>query len=971
MMRFVRTYVQPLLLCALMSVAQAAAELYDNNGNAVTAATPLTGRVPVLFVHGHGPADTLQDPHYKRNWWTDHGTLDVLDRLRLTSFRTTINQNPGLDIQPYYIRFANPSRSIVEDAREIGEAVDLIIARHNPAFATANPNIATADPPGPPPVQVVIIAFSKGTISARQYLQSLQIQVSEAGATPLPPPRPHYRPVSEFIAISPPNHGLANDPIFGDLSELSLQQLYNGVQPIGNACGQPFVPSDARALNFIEKLNGDPVLDGQVPNTPANAGEAPGSRPPDQLPHQGTLYVAFFATNNADIVGGDGPSGDCAGGGRKVAANLATNAINIAVPGIPDSLLLVSGPAVVHDSTVHFQDVVCKALYAASHHRSPAGQPCLQNDRVPAIPLPQPAAAMLALDISGSMGIPACPTCTATRLDVLKESVELFAQLWLMLGRAEDRLGVTYFNTQVDQFLVNTEAMPLLTPDNITTIMNDLGQRSPANLTAMGGALQRSIEALSTLPANTNAPRHVILFTDGMQNVNPMVHELSANPPQHDIRDEPGRPPSGVPATNLRLDMLSGITVDTIGIGTGQAFVDLLAAIAGETRGLTPTDPTGVARSTANSEDLRQFFVEALIDTLRGSSPQLIAYRRGALGNTGATEAFTANKSARKLIFKVSWPRGQKLDVRVLKGGIDITSSARAASGDFYRILAFDQPTNRDALAGAWQLRITGPPGVNYEAAAILDEPELRYRVRVAQPRSSVGSPMRFVVDIGAGKRPIDGRVNVIVTVEQPRVAVGNLLISANPANLKGSASEPGMTLAEQRLVSLFTDARWWKQLTTPRVTNVRLRADGKGAHQGVLDNVTVPGLYRATVHISGEDSRLGRFERAQSVTAIVRFGAADRRKSELALRPKEKSFELTLRPRDRHGNLLGPGLANEIRLAAPPGIVTPVPDDLGDGRYRFIISPRAPADLTMKLTVAERQLFKGRLKDLRIAGGR
>jgi hypothetical protein len=177
-----------------------------------------------------------------------------------------------------------------------------------------------------------------------------------------------------------------------------------------------------------------------------------------------------------------------------------------------------------------------------------------------------------------------------------------------------------------------------------------------------------------------------------MQNVNPMVHEISANPPQHDIIDEPGRPASGVTPTNLRLDMLSGITVDTIGLGTGQAFVDLLAAISRESGGLTPAGPTGVARSTANSEDLRQFFVEQLIETLRGFSPQLVGYRRGALGNDGATEAFAVNKNARKLLFKVSWPQGHKLEVRALKDGTEFTSSARMISGTFYRILAFDLP---------------------------------------------------------------------------------------------------------------------------------------------------------------------------------------------------------------------------------------------------------------------------------------
>jgi len=215
----------------------------------------------------------------------------------------------------------------------------------------------------------------------------------------------------------------------------------------------------------------------------------------------------------------------------------------------------------------------------------------------------------------------------------------------------------------------------------------------------MGGGLYRSIETLQALPAGAVARRHVVLFTDGRQNVNPMVHGLSAAPPQHDISDEPDRPPSG--RTPIALNALGGITVDTIGVGAGQAFLALLGDIANETGGVT--------RSTVNAEDLRQFFVEELIETLRGFSPQLIGYRRGALATGNANEAFFVNRGARKVVFKVSWPHGRPLHLRIFKDGIDATASARIVAGKFYRIFVFDRPAK--AAPGGLAGRRTGTAG--------------------------------------------------------------------------------------------------------------------------------------------------------------------------------------------------------------------------------------------------------------------
>ena len=240
-----------LALCAFPALVDAA-EVYDDNGSLIDFSTPPTSplaRLPVLFVHGHAEDDP-SNPNYRKNFWDRSAGFQ-----NLTSFKVTLAANPELDIQPYYIRFADHARSIVNDARDIADAVDDIIRRHNPDYASANPNLSTVNPAGPPPVQIVIIGYSKGTISTRLYLKSLQD--GDPGATPARPPRPSYRPVSEFIAISPPNHGLALGPllgdIFGNLDLLPVQQLYNGFQPIGSACGQPFAPSSRR-----RKLHRDP-----------------------------------------------------------------------------------------------------------------------------------------------------------------------------------------------------------------------------------------------------------------------------------------------------------------------------------------------------------------------------------------------------------------------------------------------------------------------------------------------------------------------------------------------------------------------------------------------------------------------------------------------------------------------------------------------------------------------------------------
>src|SRR5688572_23789807 len=230
-----------------LSQVRACVHLRDDSQLLPTTPQP-TRRLPVLFVHGHN-AENAQDTdfNYQKNWQ---------DPTRL-SFKPTLelNNNAGLDIEDYYIRFEDQEHSISEDAIDIRDAIDLILHRHDPSYAYPHVEGQTTA------VKVVIIAYSKGTLSSRLYLKSLQVNI--AG---MPDARPGFNPVSEFIALAPPNHGIAT--AFG--VTCAGQQMMNGRTAIGcNAFGifaQPCNPFPAGGFDFITNLN-----------TPD---EAPGSRPP-------------------------------------------------------------------------------------------------------------------------------------------------------------------------------------------------------------------------------------------------------------------------------------------------------------------------------------------------------------------------------------------------------------------------------------------------------------------------------------------------------------------------------------------------------------------------------------------------------------------------------------------------------------------------------------------------------------------
>ena len=329
---------------------------------------PLTGRVdavafrprgvaartPVLFVHGAGSGAGPT--------WFEPGSG--------TSVAAALAANPQLPVDAFYIEMPvhgsgqNTSRTVEEDAQDI---LAMIVGG---ADSRGGTQVGILNMPAYQTIgKVAIVGYSLGTMSSRYYLKNL-MGTRRSGAIT----------VSEFVALASPNHGIASAFLVGcdDVNQPDRvgRQLCGGrtatvasaVAPCG--CGvvstpPAFTTNQSGDDTFLAALNGHPLAD-SCQAAPAAATEAPSSRPTTA---GGVLYASFFAASNADVlVGGNTQAGDCLG--RKLARNLAPDAVNREINGVPGGPLNLD----THGNFPHHWPTICMALRTVVDHQVPADQ---------------------------------------------------------------------------------------------------------------------------------------------------------------------------------------------------------------------------------------------------------------------------------------------------------------------------------------------------------------------------------------------------------------------------------------------------------------------------------------------------------------------------------------------------------------------------------------------------------------------
>jgi hypothetical protein len=313
----------------------------------------VAARLPVLFVHGAGSGVGPT--------WFEPGAG--------TSVAAALAANPQLPIDAFYIEMPvhgggqNLARTVEQDAQ------DLLAMIEGGTDSQGGTQVGILNMPAYQAVgRVAIVGYSLGTISARYYLKNLMGTRRNGAIT-----------VSEFVALASPNHGIASAFLVGcdDVNQpdrIGRQLCAGRTATVASAlasCGCGFVTPPAFSTNqagddtFLETLNGHPLAD-SCQATPAAATEAPLSRPttPD-----GVLYASFYAAGNADVlVGGHTQERDCLG--RRLARNLAPDAVNREITGVPGGNLNLD----THGNFPHHWPTICMALRTVVDHQVPADQ---------------------------------------------------------------------------------------------------------------------------------------------------------------------------------------------------------------------------------------------------------------------------------------------------------------------------------------------------------------------------------------------------------------------------------------------------------------------------------------------------------------------------------------------------------------------------------------------------------------------
>jgi choice-of-anchor B domain-containing protein len=597
-----------------------------------------------------------------------------------------------------------------------------------------------------------------------------------------------------------------------------------------------------------------------------------------------------------------------------------------------------------------------------------------------------PVDVILTMDVSGSMSSPATSGGEA-KIQVLRDAVEIFLNTWLAFTVPQDRMGFVTFESSVASFPAGSP--PVLVPfcTNFQELVSEAQGLTAGGSTAMGGGLLTTFRGFDSA---STARKAAILFTDGMQNISPMVVEV---PPGHEIVDQPvGGDVKGVSGVAGQAGSKIGdfgVDLHSIAVGVLPPYENLLADIAAE------TDDGLFHAADAPDATLRQFFESDLVNALKGTTVQLIDHRTGTLtvGET-AEEVFHLNRSIRQATFVVSWrgvrqPNAIRAEI-VSPLGFPLGLGGIVRHGEIYSIVSIPFPYRlRDEVVrpeGEWRVRLgaVAEDGLPYHVSVLVDENLLKLDFGPDRFLFGAGELVPLSVSVRYGEAPATDVKSVTARVSGPTRSLADAF-AENPTDPVALAEETfGLapdhfpSLASKRLFELRRDG------ATPTPSEVQtgelaLFDDGQpehgdakvgdGIYSAVFENTDVQGRYRLHFTVEGASPDTGSYSRTHASSIRVAVLAVDPDRSETSVELVReddeggRGYRARVVPRDSLGNLLGPGHVGRIVFGSRGGVAGAVEDRL-DGSYETDIRvPASSEDPTWSVDVLGTRIAEGSLE--------
>jgi hypothetical protein len=546
----------------------------------------------------------------------------------------------------------------------------------------------------------------------------------------------------------------------------------------------------------------------------------------------------------------------------------------------------------------------------------------------PAPPPPITRDVMVVFDRSGSMSMD--DGFGRQKIQAARDAVSLFVQL--IRAGTGNRLGLVSFSTTAsvpfaiaDVTVANKNA--LIGPPPFTGGV--VAGLTPGGMTTIGGGLDAG---RAQFPVQLTNPRAILLMTDGLQNTPPMVADI-----------EPA---------------LGTITVHAIGFGAASSLDGaLLSALATAHGGLYTRAEGGL--------QLEKFFSTAFGNIFEAGILMDPEFNLPADQESGTPVPFLV--CAEENITAVAgWDREDaSLELELTTpGGAVITAATpgvESSTGNTWTFLRLSLPFGAERN-GQWKVNVRRPGIIipaAAKAAAPAVGPALRYFLNVIPtggPRLSrrpdtnryyTGDHINPMVMVRYDNGGWPDDIKVTLTITRPEAGEGNILSLSGlggPGTIDADAIPPRQAALQSIEASTGKPAIPYSQITVDLGSD-SINTEGLFEDAGMLGKpfdelLDMEGDYTFYAKATyGDGDCHGARELTWSVRVDVGIDPGRTTVTTAPLPPRPDGgpcSRLTFTPRDRYGNLIGPGRADSFTVQPEPGTsMSGGVTDLGNGSYQ------------------------------------
>ncbi|HLF64400.1 MAG TPA: VWA domain-containing protein [Saprospiraceae bacterium] len=579
----------------------------------------------------------------------------------------------------------------------------------------------------------------------------------------------------------------------------------------------------------------------------------------------------------------------------------------------------------------------------------------------------QPMDLVLVFDRSGSMN--GSTSAGVTRWDALKTAAGNFANMYQQLGRTNDRLSITYFETDLSPASACCNGFIPFVNNIGTTVSNDLNANAPGGWTAMGTGLKNAIGKLS----DATKARSILLFTDGEQNQDPTVNQNGQG--FSDASTIPGGNNPG------------GIKIATIGIGSPSPMYNTtLQNLAVNNRGSYNITADGTAftfQQGNSSGDLTSGFSNQFVDMLDDFSPQLITtattnVSQGSAPHTLLT--FPLNQRVDKLLLEFAFDKNfesvqlVQLLTRILvqKNGASVMASVQPSwAGNFPNSLLLkidfvhQVPGGPPVLdpSGNWTLQLADVAQFKItqcRVTVLADDHRLNYQLSYGNTIPRVDVPLKFTAHLDWLSFPITN-ATIEALVLRPGEDLGDLL-AKNGLTVDVLTSQDAASPGVQKFDQLWATDQAFRNALALSENVVTLAHTSAGNYEGTFNGLTVAGLYKLIYRISGNHPDAGDYQRLKVENFYTTFNGVDLAASGISSQILNNQLVLQIRPVSTNGRFVGPAAGNAFSVDQPGVKITKV-EDHQDGRYTLTFD--GDINQSVKLSLLGQDVYTGVLADI------